>query len=156
VHRAALALAQQVLLVTSADLLGLHSARMALELWQTHIGLAPERLALVINKDDRRYHYGRADIAWSLQAPVAGIVPYDYHHTQRALAAQRPLLLERSSRAAGALLDLATRLHAGTIVLPEDAQPAQSSHWPPHLALGPADQWRHRRTPAMQKGGARP
>jgi MinD-like ATPase involved in chromosome partitioning or flagellar assembly len=156
VHRAALAFAKQVLLVTSADLLGLHSARMTLGLWQTHIGLAPEHLALVINKEDRRYHYGRADIAWSLQAPVAAIVPYDYHHVQRALAAQRPVLLERSSRAAAALLDLATRLHAGQIVLPQESTTEKRALWPASLVHRLAGHRRHRHPTAMEQGGIGP
>lgn len=156
VHRAALAFAQQVLLVTSADLLGLHSARMTLGVWQMHVGVAPEHLALAVNKEDRRYHYGRADIEWSLQASVAAIVPYDYHHVQRALAAQRPLLLERSSRAASALLDLATRLHAGQIVLPQDSPTEQRTLWPASLALRLAGQRRHRRPTAVEQGGIGP
>lgn len=134
-HRTGLARAQRVLLVTSADLLGLHGARTALGLWQTYAGLRPEQLALVINKHDPRYHHSRAEIEWSLRMPAAAVVPYDHRSLQRALAAQRPVLLKHSSRAAGALLDLATRLHGGKIALSPAPAPPRRNRWLSWLPL---------------------
>jgi len=46
------------------------------------------------------------------------VVPHDHRAAQTALAAQRPLVLDRRSAAARSLLDLASRLHAGRIELP--------------------------------------
>jgi MinD-like ATPase involved in chromosome partitioning or flagellar assembly len=119
-HRTALALAQQILLVGSADLVGLWHTRTALGLLQNQLALGPERIALLINRYDRRYHHGRAEIEWALGLPAAAIIPYDHGSVQRALAAQHPLILEGRSRARRALVDLAERVHGGSILLPPE------------------------------------
>ena len=66
VHRAALALAEQVLLVCGSDLVGLFRARTTLGLLQTHLQISPERVALVVNRHDPRFHHGRTEIEWAL------------------------------------------------------------------------------------------
>jgi len=76
-HRAVLALADQVLLIASADLVGLSRARTALARLEAPIGLDPERVALVVNRHDERFHHGRAEIDWGLERPVAAMIPYD-------------------------------------------------------------------------------
>jgi MinD-like ATPase involved in chromosome partitioning or flagellar assembly len=146
-HRLALAAAHHTLFVTSADLLGLFRARTALarlqpDSWQ-------DRLALVVNRYDARSHHPRAEIEWTLGTPIAAIVPFDHRAVERALAAQRPLVLEGRSRAARALLDLAERVHGGSITLPPD--PAQSPvrrWWRPGLPFG----WRQRPAATGQTG----
>lgn len=119
-HRAALALADQVLLVATPDLAALHQARVALGLFQAQLGVPPERVALVLNRHDRRFHWGRDEVGWHLRAPVAAVVPHDYRAAQRALAAQRPLVYERRSRAGRALVQLAGRIHGGAVALPPE------------------------------------
>lgn len=128
-HRAALGLAGQVLLVASADLVGLWHARTALGLLRTHLQLGPERVALIINRHDRRYHHGRAEIEWALGVATAAVIPYDHGGAQRALAAQRPLVLAGRSRAGRALLDLAERVHGGDIALPPEPARDRRPGW---------------------------
>lgn len=118
IHRAAPGLAQQILLVTSADLIGLWRARTTIALLETQLQVDPERVALVINRHDRRRHHGRAEIEWALGLPAAAMVPYDHANVQRALGEQQPLVLS-GGRASRALLDLAERAHGGHIVLPD-------------------------------------
>lgn len=119
-HRAALGLSEQVLLVASTDVVGLRHARTALGLLKTHVSVDPERVALILNRHDRRYHHGRGEIEWALGTPTAVMVPFDHGGVQRALAAQRPVVLDERSRAGRALLDLAERVHGGGIVLPPE------------------------------------
>ncbi|HET6317223.1 MAG TPA: hypothetical protein VFG86_12245 [Chloroflexota bacterium] len=123
VHRAALGLAQQVLLVCSSDLVGLWRARTTLGLLQTHVQIGPERVALIVNRHDPRFHHGRTEIEWALSAATAAIVPYDHLGVERALAAQRPAVLGRGG-ASKALLDLAERIHGGKVVLAPEPERA--------------------------------
>jgi MinD-like ATPase involved in chromosome partitioning or flagellar assembly len=127
-HRAALAQAQQILLVASPDVVGLWHARTASGLLQNQLALGPERLALLINGHDRRYHHTRAEIEWALGLLTAAIIPFDHGSVQRALAAQHPLILERRSRAGHALVDLAERVHGGTILLSSGIK-AERGRW---------------------------
>lgn len=136
-HRAALALGDQVLLVAATDLVGLWHARQALGLLRTHPTIGGERLALILNRHDRRYHHGRAEIEWALGVPAAAVIPYDHRAAQRALLAQRPLVLERGSRAARPLRDLAARVHGGRVTLPPEPAPdgGDRRRWLPRLGL---------------------
>ena len=136
VQHAALSRADRVLLVTTADVVGLLHARQALGSLRTDYAVPPERIGLVVNRYDARYHHGRREIEWALEAPVAAIIPHDHRAAQRALAAQHPLIMQRRSRAARALLDLARRIHggdAGAIVLPEE-EPSRTALWTRRLA----------------------
>ncbi|MBV9174871.1 MAG: hypothetical protein JOZ81_32815 [Chloroflexi bacterium] len=119
VHRAAIGLSQQVLLVCSSDLVGLWRARTTLGLMQTHLQIGTDRVALIVNRHDPRFHHSRAEIEWALGAQSACVVPYDNVAAQRALASQKPLVLGRGP-AARALLDLTERLHGGKLVLPPE------------------------------------
>ena len=137
-HRTALGLAQQVLLVASGDLVGLWHARSALGLLKNTLQLGPDRVALVINRHDRRYHHGRTEIEWALGLPAAGVIPYDHGAAERALAAQTPLVME-GGRAGRALLELAERVHRGSILLPPEQAStgrARGARWIPALPLG--------------------
>lgn len=128
-HRAALGLSDHVLLVAATDLVGLWHARTALGLLRTHVPVPGEKLALILNRHDRRYHHGRADIEWALGVPAAAVIPHDHRAVQRALAAQRPLVLEARSRAGRAVLDLAERVHGGSIVLPPEPTGDRRARW---------------------------
>jgi MinD-like ATPase involved in chromosome partitioning or flagellar assembly len=128
VHRAALALSEQVLLVCGSDLVGLFRARSTLGLLQSHLQISPERVALVVNRHDQRFHHGRTEIEWALGAQTACIVPYDHLGVERSLAAQRPVVHARGP-AARALLDLAERVHGGKVVLPPEPARARR-RWP--------------------------
>jgi Flp pilus assembly CpaE family ATPase len=135
VHRAAIGLAQQVLLVCSSDLVGLWRARTTLGLLQSHLQISPERVALIVNRHDPRFHHGRTEIEWALGASTACIVPYDHLGVERALAAQRPALLGRGA-AGKALLDLAERIHGGKVVLAPEPERADRKRWPRLPSLG--------------------
>jgi len=119
-HRAALQVADQVLLVAAADVVGLWRARTGLGLLHGQLGIGRERIALVVNRHDRRFHHGRSEIDWALELATAAVIPSDQVATQRALAAQRPLVLNGRGPAARSLLDLAERVHGGEIRLPDD------------------------------------
>ena len=123
VHRAALSLTQQALLVCSSDLVGLWRARATLGLLQTHLQISPERVALIVNRHDPRFHHGRTEIEWALGAATAAVVPYDHLGMERALAAQRPAILGRGA-AGKVLLDLAERIHGGKVVLAPEPERA--------------------------------
>jgi MinD-like ATPase involved in chromosome partitioning or flagellar assembly len=148
-HRLALATAHHTLFVISADLLGLYRARTALarlqpDSWQ-------DRVALVVNRYDARSHHQRAEIEWALGTPIAAVIPYDHKAAERALAAQRPLVLDGRGRAARALLDLAERVHGGSITLPpEPSQRPGRQWWRPGLP----SRWRQRPAARVQPGSA--
>ncbi len=148
-HRAALVQAQQILLVASPDLVGLWHTRAALGVLQNQFALGTERIALLINRHDRRYHHSRVEIEWALGLPTAAIVPYDHGSLQRALAAQRPLILESRSRAGRALVDLAELIHGGSIVLPPGAR-AKRRGRRQHLSKPHGRVWAHRARPGDQ------
>lgn len=119
-HRTALGLADQILLVTTPDLTDLLRAQAALDGLELQLGLERERVALVVNRHDRRRHPGRREIEWGLGRPLAALVPHDHAGVGRAKAARRPVVLERCSRAGRALLELAGRVHGGAVALPPD------------------------------------
>jgi MinD-like ATPase involved in chromosome partitioning or flagellar assembly len=119
-HRAALQCADLVLLVGSADLVGLWHARTGLALLQSPLGIDPDRVALVINRHSRRLHHSRGEIEWALGLATAATIPNDHEAVQSALSAQRPLILHGRGPVARSLLDLAERMHGGTVKLPPD------------------------------------
>lgn len=119
-YRTALSLADDVLFVAAADLAGLWHARRVLPRIRTDARFPSDKIALVLNRYDRRHHYGRAEIEWALGLSAIAVIPHDHDAAQRALAAQRPLILDRRSRAARALRDLAGRVHDGKLALPPE------------------------------------
>ena len=130
VYGSVLAAADQILLASSADLVGLWRTRSALQLMHDHLQLERDRVALVLTRYDRRHHHGRGEIEWALDIPVAAVVPRDHRAIERALAAQQPVVLNSKSRAGSALLDLAARVNGGKILVPaEDAHPTRSKRW---------------------------
>ncbi|MCC6174461.1 MAG: hypothetical protein IT305_04080 [Chloroflexi bacterium] len=119
-HRAALQHADHVLFVVSADLIGLWHGRTGLDLLPRQIGIQPDRTALVINRHDRRLHHGLGEIEWSLGLAATALIPNDHAGTQRALAEQQPMVFMDRGPATRALLNLAERVHGGTISVPLD------------------------------------
>jgi len=129
-HRAALASAKQVLLVAGADLVGLWHARTMLDQFERQLGIERQMVSLVLNRYDARYHHSRAEVEWHLGAPVVAVIPFDHPATQRAIAEQRPLVVDPRSRASGPLLKLAEGLHAGKLRLPDARAPGdQRGSW---------------------------
>lgn len=125
-HRIGMGLAGQVLLVTTPDLADLLRARAVLAALEGQLGIPPDRIALIVNRHDRRRHQGRRALEWALGQPLAALLPYDHAGAMRAKAARRPLVLDRRSRAGRALLELAGRIHGGAIT----PSPEPSRRWP--------------------------
>jgi MinD-like ATPase involved in chromosome partitioning or flagellar assembly len=117
-HRAALASAQQVLLVAGSDLVGLWHARTMLDQLERQLGIERQAVALVLNRYDARHHHSRADVEWHLGAAIAAVIPFDHHAAERAIVQQRPLVVDPASRASRPLLSLAERLTNGKLRLP--------------------------------------
>jgi Flp pilus assembly CpaE family ATPase len=110
-ERVALGAADQVLLVSGCDLVSLQRTQVALErLEGIGIGgdVANQRLLVVANRHDERFHHDRAELGGVLQAPLAAVVPED-RAAQRALSEQQPLVSAAPrGRAARALADVAS------------------------------------------------
>ncbi len=139
-HRAVLASARQLLLVSAADLVGLWHTRTALDQLEHQLDIERRNVHLVLNRHDARFHHGRSEVAWHLGAPVAAVIPFDYGAAQRALADQRPLVVDAHSRASRAVLGLAESVHAGRLRLPAEPgdRGAAPSWWRRLLARRPA------------------
>ncbi len=117
-HRVLLEAAGQILLVVAVDLVGLWRGRVALDQLALLPHVSKSRVALVLNGYDRRYHHDVAAVSRVLGVPVAAVLPHDFRGVQRALAEQRPIIFDRRSKAGRAMLDLAGRIHGGSIVVP--------------------------------------
>jgi Flp pilus assembly CpaE family ATPase len=118
-HRTALHLADQVLLVTTPDIVDLLRVQAALGALAT-LGCDERRIALIANQYDRRRHPRRTELEWGLDRAVAALVPYDHAGLARAQAACQPVVLATRSRAGRALLDLAGRVYGGRLELPAE------------------------------------
>jgi MinD-like ATPase involved in chromosome partitioning or flagellar assembly len=127
-HRAALGCATNTLLVTSADLIGLWHMRTALATLESQ-QLTLDQAHLVINRFDARHHHGRSEIEWHLGVATAAVIPYDQRGMQRAVAEQRPVVLDGSSRAGRALLGLSERLHQDRLRLAPGARRHAAQPW---------------------------
>jgi Flp pilus assembly CpaE family ATPase len=110
-HRAALASAGHVLVVSASDLVGLWHARTALDQFERQLGIDRRSVHLVLNRHDPRYHHAQSEVEWHLGAPITAVVPFDHHASQRAMSEQRPLVVDPTSRASRALISLAEHVH---------------------------------------------
>jgi Flp pilus assembly CpaE family ATPase len=117
-HRAALARADHVILVSAADFVGLWHARTALDQMERLIDLDRGRINLVLNRYDARFHHSRQEVEWHLAAPVVAVIPFDQPGFQRAISEQRAAVLDPASRAGRSLLTLAEGMHAGQLRVP--------------------------------------
>ncbi|MHB8620548.1 MAG: AAA family ATPase [Chloroflexota bacterium] len=132
--------AARVLLVLTADILGVWRAQQALRALDGQGLLDRDRLALVVNRCSPRHHHSRAEIERVLGLPVAAIIPEDTDHARCAVQAQQPVVLRRRSRAGRALLGLAERFHGGDILLPPEQTGERRRsplHWPGMRFTGP-------------------
>ncbi len=139
-HRAVLASAPQLLLVSGSDLVGLWHARTALDQLERQLGIDRHNVQLVLNRHDARFHHGSAEVAWHLGAQVAAVIPFDHAATERAIAQQRPLVVESNSRASRAILSLAEEIHAARLRMPIEprAQAGAESWWRRLMPASPA------------------
>ncbi|MBV9578110.1 MAG: hypothetical protein JO057_05920 [Chloroflexi bacterium] len=128
-HRAALSRADQVLLVSAADFVGLWHTRTTLDQLERLLGIERRRVNLVLNQHDARFHHSRQEVEWHLGAPVVSVIPFDHAGLQRAIAEQRPAVLDPSSRAGRAMLVLAEGLNDGKLRLPSPVSRARGNWW---------------------------
>ena len=127
-HRAALAHAAQLILVSAADFVGLWHARTALDQLERLVDVDRARVNLVLNRHDARYHHSRQEVDWHLGAPVVAMIPFDQAAFQRAISDQSPVVLDPASRAGRALVSFAEGVHADKLRLPlvKAARPRQA------------------------------
>lgn len=128
-HRAALAHADRILLVGAADFVGLWHTRTALDQLERLLGIERRRVNLILNRHDARFHHARQEVEWHLGAPVLAVIPFDHAGQQRAIAEQRPAVLDRASRAGRAMLGIAQGLHEGQLRLPVAGSSSTRGAW---------------------------
>jgi pilus assembly protein CpaE len=157
VHRAALAHANDLLLVSAADLVGLWHARTALDQLERLVGLDRRHVQLVLNRHDARFHHSRQEVEWHLGAPLAAVVPFDHAAMQRAISDQQPVVRDPGSRAGRALLRLAEALNEGKLRLPSPGSAQTDGRlpwWQRVLVRWPAP--RQTQLPALPTDRSRP
>jgi Flp pilus assembly CpaE family ATPase len=129
-HRAAVAGADRVLLVGAADFVGLWHTRTALDQLERLLGIERRRVNLILNRHDARFHHSRQEVEWHLGAPVVAVIPFDHSAQQRAIAEQRPAVLNPSSRSGRAILEIAQGMHEGRLRLPAaGSTPSRGGWW---------------------------
>lgn len=101
--------AERVLLVTTADLLGLWNARAALRFVTESLGAPPEAVSAVVNRRIGRDQYGAHELERALGIAVAAQIPEDRRAARRARANQVPITAA-GGKAARAVAELASLL----------------------------------------------
>ncbi|MBE7518468.1 MAG: hypothetical protein HS107_04400 [Thermoflexaceae bacterium] len=104
--------AESVLLVTTADLLGLWSARASLRFVTESLGVPAEAVSAIVNRRDGSEQYGAHEVERALGIRVVAAIPEDVRAARRARANQAPITAA-GGKAAQALAELASQL-AGT------------------------------------------
>ncbi|HMS71459.1 MAG TPA: hypothetical protein PKB03_00345 [Baekduia sp.] len=130
--------ANQVLVVTTADLTGLWNTRQCLRYLQEALGLPRERLAMVINRHAGRHAYGAAEVERALGIRVVATVPDDRKAAMRAAREQLPL-----TAVGGSAARQVTAL-AGELTHPPLAAEQRQSD------AAPRSRWRRRTAEARQ------
>lgn len=120
-----LRLADRVLVVTCGDLVSLWNARAAVRHLREGLGLAPEALAVILNRKEGRGRYGAVEVERALGVPVLAAVLEDRRAARRAIEAQLPVTAV-GGRAARELGRLAYRLTAEP---PASGAPAPRTRW---------------------------
>jgi MinD-like ATPase involved in chromosome partitioning or flagellar assembly len=101
-------LADQTLVVASADLVGAWNAQCCIRYLRDEVGLAPDSLGVLVNRQARG-GYGAGEIEHALASRVVGVVPDDRPAAKRAMASQAPIT-DTSRRIRRALRALAAEL----------------------------------------------
>lgn len=104
--------AERILLVTTADLLGLWNARASLRFVTDSLGVPPEAASAVVNRRNGSGEYGPLEVERALGVRVVAAIPDDPRAARRARADQAPITAA-GGKAARAIGELASRL-AGT------------------------------------------
>lgn len=119
--------AERVLLVTTADLLGLWNARASLRFVTESLGVPPEAISAVVNRRTGRDEYGAHEVERALGMGVVAEIPEDRRAARRARANQAPITAA-GGNAARAIAELASRL-AGAAESEERPAADERSSW---------------------------
>ncbi len=101
--------AERVLLVTTADLLGLWNARASLRFITESLGVPPEAVSAVVNRHSGGDQYGADEVERALGISVVAAIPEDLRAARRARADQAPIITA-GGKAARIIAELASRL----------------------------------------------
>ncbi|HMS71915.1 MAG TPA: hypothetical protein PKB03_02670 [Baekduia sp.] len=101
--------AERVLLVTTADLLGLWNARASLRFVTESLGVPAEAVSAIVNRRDGSEQYGSHEVERALGIRVVAAIPEDVRAARRARADQIPIVTA-GGKAARAIAELASRL----------------------------------------------
>lgn len=105
--------AERVVLVTTADLIGLWNARASLRFVTESLGVPPEAVSAVINRRDGSEQYGAPEVERALSIRVVAAIPEDVRAARRGRAGQTPITAA-GGKAARGITELASRL-AGAV-----------------------------------------
>jgi len=119
--------AERVLLVTTADLLGLWNARGSLRFVTDSLGVPPEAVSAVVNRRTGRDQYGEHEVERALGIRVVAAIPEDPRAARRARADQTPITAA-GGKGARAIAELASRL-TGAGDIEERATAEEASTW---------------------------
>ncbi len=119
--------AERVLLVTTADLLGLWNARAALRFVTESLGIPPEAASAVVNRRNGSGEYGPLEVERALGIRVVAAIPDDPRAARRSRADQAPITAA-GGKAARAIAELASRL-AGTGGIETQLAAEEASTW---------------------------
>ncbi len=119
--------AESVLLVTTADLLGLWNARASLRFVTESLGVPPGATSAVINHRSGSGEYGPIEVERALGIRVVAAIPEDPRAARRARADQAPITAA-GGKAARAIAELASRL-AGAAEIEEQPAAGETSTW---------------------------
>lgn len=119
--------AERVLLVTTADLLGLWNARGSLRFVTDSLGVPPEAVSAVVNRRTGHDQYDEHEVERALGIRVVAAIREDPRAARRARANQVPITAA-GGKAARAIAELASRL-AGAADIEERATAEEASAW---------------------------
>lgn len=119
--------AERVLLVTTADLLGLWNARASLRFVTESLGVPPEAVSAVISRGNGAGEYGAPEVERALGVRVVAAIPEDPRAARKARANQVPITAA-GGKAARAIAELASRL-TGAGDVEERAAAEEASTW---------------------------
>ncbi|MGE0600575.1 MAG: CpaE family protein [Dehalococcoidia bacterium] len=119
--------AGRVLLVTTADLLGLWNARASLRFVTESLGVPAEAISALVNRRTGRDQYGAHEVERALGIRVVAAIPEDVRAARRARADQAPITAA-GGKAVHALAELASQL-AGAADSDERLAPEEASTW---------------------------
>jgi len=131
-----LRLADRVLVVTTADLMGLWNARSCLRYLAAFTALPSERVSVVINRHAGREQHNAVEVERALGVPVLAVVPEDARAARKARQEQQPFA-GGGGPAARQLRALALRLTGGELTVAEEIPVKERARW--HWRRQPAE-----------------